>query len=393
MNCMSEKVCPVARKCSGCQLSNLSYEQQLDWKMKDLNRLLGEYGEVSRIISMEDPTGYRCKVQAVFRSDRNGNIISGVYQSSRNGIVGIDRCMINDPRADEIIVGIRGMMRSFRIRPWDPGTDRGFVKHVLVRIGRNTGEILVNIVGAVPMFPKKRDFTAALVKKFPAIRTVTYSINRSPEFLTLGDHAETLYGDGYIIDEICGKRFRISPQSFYQVNPQQAERLYSYAVEAAGLKKSDTLLDAYSGTGTIGIIASDRVKNVQGIEYNSAAVRDAVQNCKLNGLTRDIACNRGDAGEYLRERAKKGVHFDAVIMDPARAGADKQFLRALSVIRPERVVYISCNPVTLARDLRTLSKHYDIGAIQPFDMFPFTRHVECVVSMSRKEPNSAAVTE
>lgn len=156
------------------------------------------------------------------------------------------------------------------------------------------------------MFPKKRDFTAALVKKFPAIKTVTYSVNRSPEFLTLGDHAETLYGDGYIIDEICGKRFRISPQSFYQVNPQQAERLYSYAVDAAALKESDTLLDAYSGTGTIGIIASDRVKSVQGIEYNSAAVRDAVQNCKLNGLTRDIAFNRGDAGEYLPGARQEG---------------------------------------------------------------------------------------
>ena len=188
------------------------------------------------------------------------------------------------------------------------------------------------------MFPKKRDFVTALVKRFPAIKTVTFSVNRSPDFLTLGDHAEVLFGEGYIIDEICGKKFRISPQSFYQVNPVQAEKLYNFAINAAKLTKNDTLLDAYSGTGTIGIIASDRVKAVQGIEYNSAAVRDAVQNCKLNGITRNAAFNRGDAGEYLRERAKKGVRFDAVIMDPARAGADKQFLRALSVIRPERIV-------------------------------------------------------
>lgn len=376
--------CPVAKKCSGCQLSNLSYEQQLEWKQKDVTGLLGNYGEVSRIIPMEPPCGYRCKVQAVFRSDRSGKIISGVYQSSRNGIVGIDRCMVNDPRADEIIVGIRELMKSFKIRPWDPGTDRGFIKHVLVRIGKNTGEILLTIVGASSMFPKKRDFTAALVKRFPAIKTVTFSVNRSPDFLTLGDHAEVLFGDGFIIDEICGKKFRISPQSFYQVNPVQAERLYDFAIKSARLTKNDTLLDAYSGTGTIGIIASGHVKAVQGIEYNSAAVRDAVQNCRLNGIDRAVAFNRGDAGEYLRERAKNGVHFDAVIMDPARAGTDKQFLRAMSVIKPERVVYISCNPVTLARDLRTLTKHYDVECIQPFDMFPFTRHVECVVSMSSK---------
>lgn len=381
---MENTKCPVAKKCSGCQLSNLSYEQQLAWKQKDVAGLLGSYGEVSPIIPMEPPCGYRCKVQAVFRSDRSGRIISGVYQSSRNGIVGIDRCMVNDPRADEIIVGFRELMRSFKIRPWDPGTDRGFIKHVLVRIGRNTGEILVTIVGGTSMFPKKRDFVTALVKRFPAIKTVTFSVNRSPDFLTLGDHAEVLFGEGYIIDEICGKKFRISPQSFYQVNPVQAEKLYNFAINAAKLTKNDTLLDAYSGTGTIGIIASDRVKAVQGIEYNSAAVRDAVQNCKLNGITRNAAFNRGDAGEYLRERAKKGVRFDAVIMDPARAGADKQFLRALSVIRPERIVYISCNPVTLARDLRTLTKNYNVECIQPFDMFPFTRHVECVVSMSRK---------
>lgn len=385
MRIMTNSQCPVAKKCSGCQLSNMTYEQQLSWKMKELNRLLGGFGRISQIVPMEDPTGYRCKVQAVYRSDRSGRIISGVYQSSRNGIVGIDRCMINDPRADEIIVGIRELMRSFRIKPWDPGTDRGFVKHVLVRVGRNTGEILVTIVGAVPMFPKKKDFTAALVKKFPAIKTVTFSVNRRPEFLTLGDHAEVLFGSGYIIDEICGKRFRISPQSFYQVNPQQAERLYSYAIDAAQLTENDSILDAYSGTGTIGIIASDRVKSVQGIEYNQAAVRDAVQNCLLNGITRNVAFNRGDAGEYLWERARKGVRFDAVLMDPARAGADKQFLRALNAIRPERVVYISCDPVSLARDLRFLSRNYDIMDIQPFDMFPFTRHVECVVSMSRKE--------
>lgn len=380
----NESKCPVAKKCSGCQLSNLTYSQQLEWKQKDVTGLLGCYGTVSPIVPMEPPCGYRCKVQAVFRSDRSGRIISGVYQSSRNGIVGIDRCMVNDTRADEVILGIRELMKSFRLRPWDPGTDRGFVKHVLVRIGKNTGEILVTIVGAASMFPKKRDFTAALVKKFPAIKTVTFSVNRSPEFLTLGDHCEVLYGDGFIIDEICGKKFRISPQSFYQVNPAQAERLYDFAIKAAGLTKKDTLLDAYSGTGTIGIIASDHVKAVQGIEYNPAAVRDAVQNCRLNGITRNAAFNRGDAGEYLRERAKKGVHFDAVIMDPARAGADKQFLRALTTIKPERVVYISCNPVTLARDLKTLTKNYNVECIQPFDMFPFTRHVECVVAMSRK---------
>ena len=380
----NERQCPAAKKCSGCQLSNMTYERQLEWKQNDVEKLLGGYHAVNPIIPMNDPCGYRCKVQAVFRSDRNGRIISGVFQSSRNGIVGIDRCMVNDPRADEIIVGIRELLRSFKIQPWNVGTGRGFLKHALIRIGKRTGEILVTLVGSSTMFPKKHDFTAALVKKFPSITSVTFSVNTDPDMLLLGQHIEVLYGSGYIIDEICGKKFRISPQSFYQVNPEQAERLYNYAVNAARLTPRDNILDAYSGTGTIGIIASDYVNSVQGIEYNAAAVRDAVQNCRINGITKKVAFNRGDAGEYLRDRAAHKVHFDAVFMDPARAGADRKFLRALCAVRPERIVYVSCSPATLARDLKTLSTDYSVEDIQPFDMFPFTRHVECVVSMSRK---------
>lgn len=381
---MKEQVCQVAKKCSGCQLSNMTYEQQLDWKQKDVTKLLGSFGEVSRIIGADEPYHYRNKVQAVFRSDRSGRIISGVYQSSRNGIVGINSCLLDDQRADRIIVGIRELMQSFRLRPFDEGTGRGFLRHVLVRVGKSSGEILVTLVGGTPVFPKKHDFVRALTAKFPEITTVTFSVNSEPEIMALGSRSEVLFGEGYITDVLCGKRFRISPQSFYQINHAQTEKLYSYAIEAARLRSTDVLLDAYSGIGTIGIIASDHVKQVQGIEYNAAAVRDAVSNCRENGLTRGIAFNRGDAGEFLQARAKLGTHYDAVILDPARAGADRRFLNALVMTAPERVVYISCNPATQARDLRTLVKRYDIESIQPFDLFPHTRHVECVVSMSRR---------
>lgn len=381
---MKEQVCQVAKKCSGCQLSNMTYEQQLDWKQKDVTKLLGSFGEVSRIIGADEPYHYRNKVQAVFRSDRSGRIISGVYQSSRNGIVGINSCLLDDQRADRIIVGIRELMQSFRLRPFDEGTGRGFLRHVLVRVGKSSGEILVTLVGGTPVFPKKHDFVRALTAKFPEITTVTFSVNSEPEIMALGSRSEVLFGEGYITDVLCGKRFRISPQSFYQINHAQTEKLYSYAIEAARLRSTDVLLDAYSGIGTIGIIASDHVKQVQGIEYNAAAVRDAVSNCRENGLTRGIAFNRGDAGEFLQARAKLGTRYDAVILDPARAGADRRFLNALVKTAPERVVYISCNPATQARDLRTLVKRYDIESIQPFDLFPHTRHVECVVAMSRK---------
>ncbi len=380
---MENRTCPVARKCSGCQLSNMTYEQQLAFKQKDVEGLLGQFGEVKPIIPMYDPYNYRNKVQAVFRGDRSGRIISGVYQSSRNGIVGVDRCFLNDERADRIVVGIRELMRSFKLRPYDIGTGSGFLKHVLIRVGKQSGEILVTLVGADRMFPKKKDLTAALLKKFPEITTVTFSVNTNDEMLMLGSHNEVLWGNGYIVDELCGKKFRVSPQSFYQINPVQTEKLYRYAIEAAGLSKTDNILDAYSGIGTIGIIASDYVNTVQGIEYNAAAVRDAVKNCAENGITKKIAFNKGDAGEFLRERAKNGTFYDVVFMDPARAGADRRFLNALTKIKPRRIVYISCNPATLSRDLKSLAKDYKIKEIQPFDMFPHTRHVECVALMSR----------
>ena len=240
------------------------------------------------------------------------------------------------------------------------------------------------------MFPKKHDFVKALVKRFPDITTVTFSVNRTPEMLLLGENNEVLYGEGYITDILCGKRFRISPHSFYQINHAQTEKLYNYAIKAAKLTKKDVLLDAYSGIGTIGIIASDYVKQVQGIEYNASAVRDAVKNCHENGLTRNIAFNRGDAGEFLEKKAKLGTHYDAVILDPARTGADRKFLNSLVKIAPERIVYISCNPATQARDLKTLTK-YTVTDIQPFDMFPHTRHVETVVLLSKGEIDSKKV--
>lgn len=380
---MENRTCPVAKKCSGCQLSNMTYEQQLAYKQKDVEGLLGQFGEVKPIIPMEDPYNYRNKVQAVFRGDRSGKIISGVYQSSRNGIVGVDRCFLNDERADRIVVGIRELLRSFKLRPYDIGTGRGFLKHVLIRVGKQSGEILVTLVGADRMFPKKKDFTAALLKKFPEITTVTFSVNTNDEMLMLGSHNEVLFGKGYIVDELCGKKFRVSPQSFYQINPVQTEKLYRYAIEAAGLSKTDNILDAYSGIGTIGIIASDYVNTVQGIEYNAAAVRDAVKNCAENGITKKIAFNKGDAGEFLRERAKNGTFYDVVFMDPARAGADRRFLNALTKIKPRRIVYISCNPATLSRDLKSLAKDYKIKEIQPFDMFPHTRHTETAAVLER----------
>ncbi|MGI5895041.1 MAG: 23S rRNA (uracil(1939)-C(5))-methyltransferase RlmD, partial [Candidatus Merdivicinus sp.] len=364
--------CPVAHKCGGCQLQNLSYPEQLRWKQGKAERLLKEFGRVSPIIGMENPRHYRNKVQAAFGMARDKKIISGVWQSSTHRIVQIDSCMIEDQKADEIIVSIRKLMKDFKMTSYNEVTQEGFLRHVLVRRAFATGEIMVVMVTATPIFPAKRNFVRALLKLHPEITTIIHNICKLQVNLVLGDREESLYGKGTIEDILCGKRFRISSRSFYQVNPVQTEVLYRKAIEFAGLTGKETILDAYCGIGTIGIAASDQAERVIGVELNPSAVRDAAANAALNQIS-NIDFAAGDAGEFMEELADAGENVDVVFLDPPRAGSDEKFLRSLVRLGPPKVVYISCNPETLARDLKFLVRNgYSVRAIQPVDMFPFT---------------------
>ena len=372
--------CPLAKKCGGCQLQNLSYDEQLHLKQATAIRLLGRFGHVEEIIGMEDPYHYRNKVQAAFGVNRQGQIISGVYQSASHRIVPVSDCMIEDTVADQIIVTIRGLLKSFKIRPYDEDTGRGTLRHVLVRRGWRSGEILVVLVTAHGMLPGKRNFVRALLQRHPDI---VQNINAGQTSLVLGPHSEVLYGPGYIHEQLGDFTFRISPRAFYQINPVQTEVLYSKALEFAGLTGTETVIDAYCGTGTIGIFASRSAKEVIGVESNRDAVRDAIQNAKRNAAD-NVRFYTADAGEFLQGMAQSGARADVVILDPPRAGSDKRFLSSLCRLAPERVVYVSCNPETLARDLDDLTAHdYRVTKIQPVDMFPHTEHIETVVQLSR----------
>ena len=376
--------CPHRKKCSGCQLQNLEYEEQLHMKTAKLIALLSRYGHVEEILPMTDPYHYRNKMQAAFMM-RDGRILSGVYQSATGRIVPVDACLLENEKADEIVVTVRKLLAGFKIKAFDSKTGRGFLRHVLVRTGFSSGEIMVVLVTAPGGFPSKRSFVNELVRRHPEITTVVWNINASETALMLGRESETLYGEGYITDVLCGLSFRISPRSFYQVNPVQTEVLYRIAGEMAGLSGKERLLDAYCGTGTIGLTMAGQAKEVIGVELNRDAVKDARENAKRNGV-KNAKFFAGDAGEYMVHALEAGERFDVVVTDPPRAGCSPRFLHSLLKLSPRCIVYISCNPETLARDLNTLTRGgYCVRKIQPVDMFPFTNHVETVVCLNRRK--------
>lgn len=380
-----EKICGSAKKCGGCQYQGMPYKAQLKKKQKQEEKLLGKFGKVKPIKGMENPYYYRNKVHAVFDRDRKGNIISGIYEAKSHRVVPIEECLIEDQKSQEIIRTIRGMLKSFKIKTYDEDTGYGLLRHVLVRRGFSTNEIMVVLVVSSPIFPSKNNFVKALRKVHPEISTVILNINDKKTSMVLGEREIVIYGKGFIRDKLCGCSFRISPKSFYQVNPIQTEVLYKEAVRLAGLTKKERVMDAYCGIGTIGLIAAKHAKEVIGVELNKDAVRDAKINARENKIT-NISFYQGDAGRFMEGMAADKEQVDVVFMDPPRAGSDEKFLSSLVALAPEKVVYISCNPETLARDLKYLEKNkYEVKEIQPVEMFCFTEHVETVCLLSRKE--------
>ena len=376
--------CPYAKKCGGCDYQQLSYAEQLAKKQSYMKKLLQPFCKVAPIVGMEDPYHYRHKVHAAFDCTRQGKIIAGCYRKNTHEVVDIENCRIEDEEADAIIREIKGMLRSFRIKTYDEDTGYGLLRHVLVRKGYATGEIMVVLVLGSPIFPSKNNFVKALRAKFPNISTVVLNVNDKKTSMVLGERNITIYGKGYIEDRLCGCTFRISPASFYQVNPKQTELLYQKAIECAGLSGKETVIDAYCGTGTIGLIAAQKAKQVIGVELNQDAIRDAIANAKRNQI-QNIRFVHADAGKFMTEMAERREKADVVIMDPPRTGSDEAFLSSVIRLAPKKVVYVSCGPDTLARDLKYLTAHgYQVRECTPFDCFPITSHIECITQLVRK---------
>lgn len=377
--------CAYHEKCGACQLMHMSYKEQLALKKQIVTQLMGDLCPVEDTIGMEDPWHYRTKIHATFARNRKGKIIAGTYEEKSHRVIDIKNCMIQDEKANHIIEVIKTLMTQMKIDPYNEDKRSGILRHVLIRTGRKTGQSMVVLVIGSSYFPGKNKFIRALVEKCPDITTIVINENSKKTSMILGDKEEIVYSKGYIEDELCGVRFKISPKSFYQVNPAQTEVLYTKAIEFANLAKNDTVLDAYCGIGTISLIAAQKVKSVIGVEINRAAVKNAKANAVANHIENaEFFCE--DAGQWMIKRAaSKEKTPDVVFADPPRSGCSKEFLKALAKMAPEKIVYVSCNPVTLKRDALWLKeKGYQVKKVQPIDMFGCSGHVETVCLMEKK---------
>ncbi len=376
--------CPYFYECGGCQLQHMNYKAELSFKESYVKRLLSKFGEFSGVIGMENPWYYRNKVISTFGYDRGNRVVSGIYSESSHRLVPLDVCLIEDEVADKVIASIRKLVSDFKIRIFDEDKGRGFLRHVVIRRGHYSGEVMVTLVVSSFEFPSKNNFVKALVKKHPEVGCVVLNLNKRRSSAVLGHEERVIYGKGFIEDTLCGLKFGISSQSFYQINSIQTEILYNKVIEFAGLTGEELVLDAYCGVGTIGMVVAGRARKVIGVEINADAVKDAKINARRNNIA-NISFVCADASDYMVGLAKEGVGVDVVLMDPPRDGSDERFLDAVLKLKPKRVVYVSCGPYALARDLEFLTRHgqYKVEKMVGVDLFPHTYHVETVVLLSR----------
>ena len=419
--------CAAQKQCGACQLLAVPYEQQLAQKQRAMAQLFedvaGEGTVMNPIAGMGEPYHYRNKVtspyvpgkklggrgngtrggtkggkRAAGRNARGKNgkptreILCGMYAAGTHRVVATDDCLIENQQAKRVVLAIRQLMQRYSMEPYDEDTGTGFVRHAVVRVGHSSGEMLVTLVTNGKEFPGSRNFCRELVKRCPYVTTIVQNVNTRQTNVILGNEEKTLYGPGFIIDELCGLSFRISSHSFYQVNAVQTQVLYRLAIQMAEFTGSETALDAYCGTGTIGLVAAKglpeapeaHAAQVIGVDNVASAIKDAHMNAQHNGIE-NAEFETGDAGAFMVRQAKAGRDLDVLLMDPPRAGASKEFLEATCQLEPGRIVYISCNPETQQRDVAYLVGHgYALDVIQPVDMFPHTNHTECICRLTRK---------
>ena len=379
---MSKEKCVYVEKCGACHLGQGTYEDELIEKKKVVEKYVGKYCKVNDVAGMYYPYHYRNKVHAVFGRSKD-EVIAGTYAERTHTIVPIKDCQIEDAQASAIISTVTELIKSFKLWVYNEDTGRGLMRHILIRKGMSTKQIMVVLVTAGPEFPHKNNFVAKLRELHPEITTIVQNINDQNTTMVLGEKNKPLYGPGFIEDVLCGLRFRISPNSFYQINSAQTQALYKKAIQLAELTGKETVIDAYCGIGTIGMSMASKAKKVLGVELNKQAIKDAKSNAKRNNIE-NIHFVAADATQYMMNMSENGHRADVVVLDPPRSGSTQEFVKAVAAIKPDRVVYVSCNPETLGRDLEWFQKAgYKAKEAWPYDMFPFTEHVETVVLMSR----------
>lgn len=383
-----QPLCGVCTACGGCQFQQYAYPAQLRYKqnkVKDaFRRHLKKGVEVKETLGMANPYEYRNKIQVPIGRDPHGKIVSGFYRSGTHKIIPIDKCHIENPKASKIITEFKKLIKDFHYEPYNEDTGYGLFRHILIRTSYHYEDVMVTLVTTRDEFKGKNNFVREFIKRCPNIKCIVQNINSRDTNVILGEKERILYGSGHIRDSILGVEFLISSKSFYQVNPEQVEVLYKKAIEAAKITSDEEVLDAYCGIGTIGLIASKYAKHVIGIEIVKEAIIDAKKNAKLNKIENvEFICD--DASKAFQRLLSEKHNISTVFVDPPRKGLDEQFVKTLLELKPKKIVYISCEPETLARDVAMLSEAYNIKNIQPVDMFPMTFHVETVACLRLKE--------
>lgn len=376
-----ETDCGTYKRCGGCNLRHIDYEETLNIKQNTVQNLvsktLNNKINVNMTIGMGNPYNYRNKAQYPVGLDKNNEPVMGVYAKRTHEIIPMRNCMIQNPLSEQIANFVFHFFIQNNIPIYNEKNGKGLLRHIVIKVGIRTHEIMCILVLNGKELKKEKELVKLLIKEFPAIKTVVKNINVKNTNVILGNENEVIYGDGYIYDKLGDYTFKISPMSFYQINPVQTEVLYNTAIEMANLSKTETLFDLYCGIGTIGIFASPYVKKVYGIEIVKQAIEDAKENASINDI-RNIEFFVGDVEKIFEDVLKKNSDKpDVIFVDPPRKGLDRHTIENILNVKPNKVVYISCNPASLVRDLKLLEEKYDVREIQPVDMFPFTSHVEC----------------
>ena len=383
---MAKTCVNFSKKCGGCPLLALPYPRQTAEKQQRLQKLLGGFAPVAPLRTMAEPWHYRNKAIASFATQQ-GKLVCGLYAEGTHKVLPSADCLLQNEVLNRTLAAVQEAARACRYTAFDEDKRTGLLRHVVLRCSRK-GQVLVTLVTPGPELPGSRNFCAALRKKAPWVVSIVQNINPTLSSAVLGNREKMLYGPGFVLDTLCGLQFAISSRSFYQVNPRQTEVLYRAALDAAKLTGKETVVDAYCGIGTIGLCAAPHAGQVIGVERNPAAVKDAAANARHNKLSNaKFVC--ADATEWMAAAADEGLHPDVVFLDPPRAGSTPECITAVAKMAPRRVVYVSCDPETLARDVAIFARHgYKAKGFTPVDLFPQTRHVETVVLLSHKKADS-----
>ncbi len=385
--------CGIYDKCGSCHLLHLDEVGQKEYKEQYLKNLVKQAKlplKVDGVKMMDDPYAYRNKIIIGFQKGKQG-VQAGFYEEFSHRIIPYTKCLLHPPICDDIIQSIVSLVKKFRLEPYDERNRRGILRHVLIRYGMVSKQIMVVFVCNNKVVPNMQAIIKSLTTTYPEIKSIVLNVNTRKTSIVLGNDEKVLYGKGYIEDTLCGLNFRISPKSFYQINHEQCEVLYQKAIDLLHLSGNEVLLDAYCGIGTIGMYASKYVKEVIGVEVNQDAVNDAKRNAKENGVN-NIRFVCEDASSFMVKRAKAKQHIDVVVMDPPRAGSSEEFIKSVAYLKPKQVVYISCGPQSQMRDLKWFAKYgYNATNIEGVDMFPQTLAVETVVLLSKGEDDSKKV--